>query len=329
MMSVHTKARAATPKLAKTPRKKSFDLARAQRGPPPSHLQQLLGDLNNNHNAQTNYAESNGETRVSSPSSLCVSTISSPGTSSADSNSSKDDREGCRSLLCDANGIIIAEMVYRCMVCNVVHDYICAAKQHYHQAHFAQPQEEQPKQLTQSNGDSQRLDGSEPSSPMYDADSSARALEPLDGTQGSPSAVPTSASLEDEAEEEEDAKGNTQLHQTLQQTSAPFKPSSLVSSTPIPMVGAGSRSAFAQTPAAAALELLDSCMSLKLQPDSLANSMHELLLLAGQQSRTNPTAFANPNSSLSDLRMLTNLASAIPFEQKTSRCWDHKHKITL
>ena len=48
----------------------------------------------------------------------------------------KDEREGCRSLICDANGIIIAEMVYRCMICSAVADSIADAKIHYHNNHI-------------------------------------------------------------------------------------------------------------------------------------------------------------------------------------------------
>lgn len=48
----------------------------------------------------------------------------------------KDEREGCRSLICDANGIIIAEMVYRCMICSSVADSIADAKIHYHNNHI-------------------------------------------------------------------------------------------------------------------------------------------------------------------------------------------------
>lgn len=48
----------------------------------------------------------------------------------------KDEREGCRSLVCDANGIIIAESVYRCMICSSVLDSIADAKIHYHNNHI-------------------------------------------------------------------------------------------------------------------------------------------------------------------------------------------------
>lgn len=47
-----------------------------------------------------------------------------------------DDREGCRSLVCDSNGIIIAEMVYRCMICAFISDSICDAQRHYQVRHM-------------------------------------------------------------------------------------------------------------------------------------------------------------------------------------------------
>ncbi|RWS24988.1 nuclear receptor-like protein [Leptotrombidium deliense] len=47
-----------------------------------------------------------------------------------------DERDGCRSLLCDTNGIIIAEMVYRCMRCSNVNDYMGEARKHYHDKHM-------------------------------------------------------------------------------------------------------------------------------------------------------------------------------------------------
>ena len=49
---------------------------------------------------------------------------------------SMDERKGCRSLLCDANGIIIAEMVYRCMRCYSIHDFIGDVSKHYHNTHM-------------------------------------------------------------------------------------------------------------------------------------------------------------------------------------------------
>jgi len=51
-------------------------------------------------------------------------------------NCSKDEREGCRSLICDSSGIIIAEMVYRCMVCSNISDSITDAQRHYQMKHI-------------------------------------------------------------------------------------------------------------------------------------------------------------------------------------------------
>ncbi|XP_074596298.1 uncharacterized protein LOC141851450 isoform X2 [Brevipalpus obovatus] len=49
-----------------------------------------------------------------------------------------DEREGssCRSLVCDGNGIIIAEMVYRCMICAFISDSIGDAQRHYQVRHM-------------------------------------------------------------------------------------------------------------------------------------------------------------------------------------------------
>jgi len=44
----------------------------------------------------------------------------------------KDEHQDrCRSLVCDPNGIIVAEMVYRCMICFYVSDTMSEARQHY------------------------------------------------------------------------------------------------------------------------------------------------------------------------------------------------------
>ena len=50
---------------------------------------------------------------------------------------SVDDRVGCRSLVCDSSGIIIAEMVYRCMICAFVSDSINSAQKHYKTSHMS------------------------------------------------------------------------------------------------------------------------------------------------------------------------------------------------
>lgn len=48
----------------------------------------------------------------------------------------KDDQDRCRSLVCDPNGIIVAEMVYRCMICFYVNDTMSEARQHYALKHI-------------------------------------------------------------------------------------------------------------------------------------------------------------------------------------------------
>lgn len=48
----------------------------------------------------------------------------------------KDDQDRCRSLVCDPNGIIVAEMVYRCMICFYVSDSMPEARHHYVQKHI-------------------------------------------------------------------------------------------------------------------------------------------------------------------------------------------------
>lgn len=44
-----------------------------------------------------------------------------------------------RSLVCDNNGIIIAETVYRCMFCGNIFDSLDLIQQHYHQDHYEDP----------------------------------------------------------------------------------------------------------------------------------------------------------------------------------------------
>lgn len=42
---------------------------------------------------------------------------------------------GCRNLLCDSSGVIIAETVYRCLICRSIHDSITEAQLHYLSSH--------------------------------------------------------------------------------------------------------------------------------------------------------------------------------------------------
>jgi hypothetical protein len=55
-----------------------------------------------------------------------------------------DERKGCRSLICDPNGIIISETVYRCMICSFISDSISQSKSHYYKKHMKE--NERPKQ---------------------------------------------------------------------------------------------------------------------------------------------------------------------------------------
>lgn len=56
----------------------------------------------------------------------------------------RDDRYGCRSLVCDANGIIIAEMVHRCMICAHISESINDARKHYQEIHFESSDRDSP-----------------------------------------------------------------------------------------------------------------------------------------------------------------------------------------
>ncbi|RWS25184.1 nuclear receptor-like protein [Leptotrombidium deliense] len=47
----------------------------------------------------------------------------------------KDDQKKCRSLICDENGIIIGEMVYRCLICYYISDSVATARDHYRDKH--------------------------------------------------------------------------------------------------------------------------------------------------------------------------------------------------
>lgn len=55
---------------------------------------------------------------------------------------SAEESDKCRSLVCDSSGIIIAEMVYRCMICYYVTDSITESKAHYQSDHMNDDDEE-------------------------------------------------------------------------------------------------------------------------------------------------------------------------------------------
>ena len=53
-----------------------------------------------------------------------------------DDDDKNDERRGCRSLICDPNGIIIAETVYRCMICCHISDSVARSQSHYYKHHM-------------------------------------------------------------------------------------------------------------------------------------------------------------------------------------------------
>lgn len=57
-----------------------------------------------------------------------------------------EDPDKCRSLVCDPSGIIVAEMVYRCMICYYVTDSIADAREHYSGEHMHDGEEEDDEQ---------------------------------------------------------------------------------------------------------------------------------------------------------------------------------------
>ena len=63
-----------------------------------------------------------------------------------------DERKGCRSLVCDPTGIIIAETVYRCMICSFISDSVARSQSHYYKKHMKD--DERPK--SDKNGRSKR-----------------------------------------------------------------------------------------------------------------------------------------------------------------------------
>lgn len=64
----------------------------------------------------------------------------------------RNDRYGCRSLVCDANGIIIAEMVHRCMICAHISESINDARKHYQEVHFESSDRDSPQLVEGGNG---------------------------------------------------------------------------------------------------------------------------------------------------------------------------------
>lgn len=56
---------------------------------------------------------------------------------------------GCRSLVCDSNGIIVAENVFRCMLCSSIFDSIAESKRHYYQFHVDDDDDEDLREVKQ------------------------------------------------------------------------------------------------------------------------------------------------------------------------------------
>ena len=54
-----------------------------------------------------------------------------------------EDGDKCRSLVCDPSGIIIAEMVYRCMICHYVSEAIQESREHYQSVHMQDENDEE------------------------------------------------------------------------------------------------------------------------------------------------------------------------------------------
>lgn len=51
------------------------------------------------------------------------------------SNSNLSERKGFRSLICDESGIIIGEMVYRCLLCSFINESMDKVRAHYQHEH--------------------------------------------------------------------------------------------------------------------------------------------------------------------------------------------------
>lgn len=63
-----------------------------------------------------------------------------------------------RSLVCDDNGIIIAETVYRCMFCGNIFDSLDLIQQHYHQDHYEDPNPIREELLFNNNNNINEID---------------------------------------------------------------------------------------------------------------------------------------------------------------------------
>lgn len=89
-----------------------------------------------------------------------------------------DDRSGCRSLVCDSSGIIIAEMVFRCMICAHVSDAISSAHEHYELSHMSRQSPSRTSSVT-----NRAMNGSVP--PNFDTEDDHDDIE-LEASRGRP-----------------------------------------------------------------------------------------------------------------------------------------------
>ena len=48
---------------------------------------------------------------------------------------SRSERKGFRSLICDESGIVIGEMVYRCLICSYINESMDKVRSHYQTEH--------------------------------------------------------------------------------------------------------------------------------------------------------------------------------------------------
>lgn len=72
-----------------------------------------------------------------------------PKNNSNNNNSPTSTVAGCRSLVCDSNGIIVAENVFRCMLCSSIFDSIADSKRHYYQFHVDDDDDEDLREVKQ------------------------------------------------------------------------------------------------------------------------------------------------------------------------------------
>lgn len=94
-----------------------------------------------------------------------------------------NDDDRCRSLVCDPSGIIVAEMVYRCMICYYITDTMIEAKAHYSLKHMDDEDEKELDGTTESFPESEENNlplVPQLSGPYYKNYSGDEALSPED-----------------------------------------------------------------------------------------------------------------------------------------------------